>query len=77
MPLAAGTRLGRAAAHARGIVHRDLKPENVFLAREGGLLGVVRRMALPCPAFWLAALASLGEPVDRALSPPKDDGLCW
>ena len=39
------------------------------------ILGVVRRVALPYPAFWLAALATLGEPVDWALSLPKDDGL--
>lgn len=39
------------------------------------LLGVVRRVALPYPAFWLAALASLGEPVDWSAPLPKDDGL--
>ena len=39
------------------------------------LLGVVRRAVLPYPAFWLAALASLGEPVDWSLSLPRDDGL--
>jgi len=41
----------------------------------GRILGVVHRVALPYPAFWLAALASLGEPVDWSLSLPKDDGL--
>lgn len=36
---------------------------------------VVRRVPLPYPAFWLAALASLGEPIDWALSPPQDPGI--
>jgi hypothetical protein len=30
---------------------------------------------LPFPAFWLAALASLGEPVDWSLPLLEDDGL--
>lgn len=38
------------------------------------ILGVVRRVAPPYPGFWLAALASLGEPVDWTMSLPKDDG---
>ena len=37
--------------------------------------GVVRRVALPYPGFWLAALASLGEPVDWSMALPKDDGM--
>jgi hypothetical protein len=39
------------------------------------ILGVVRRVALPYPAFWLATLASLGEPVDWSMTLPRDDGL--
>jgi len=39
------------------------------------ILGVVRRVPLPYPAFWLAALASLGEPVDWAVPVRRDDGL--
>ena len=36
---------------------------------------VLRRVPLPYPGFWLAALASLGEPVDWSLPLPHDDGL--
>jgi hypothetical protein len=39
------------------------------------VLGVVRSVPLPYPAFWLAALASLGEPVDWSAPLPRDDGL--
>jgi hypothetical protein len=39
------------------------------------ILAVVRRVALPYPGFWLAALASLGEPIDWSMSSPKDDGM--
>jgi hypothetical protein len=39
------------------------------------ILGVVRRVPLPYPAFWLAALAGLGEDVDWAMGLPKDDGM--
>ncbi len=39
------------------------------------IAGVVRRVALPYPAFWLAALASLGEFVDWSMTLPRDDGL--
>ena len=35
---------------------------------------VVRTVPLPFPAFWLAALASLGEPIDWALPLPQDNG---
>ena len=38
------------------------------------ILGVIRRVPLPYPAFWLAALASLGEPVDWSLPLPPDEG---
>ena len=34
---------------------------------------VVGRVPLPFPAFWLAALASLGEDVDWKLPLPDDD----
>jgi hypothetical protein len=37
--------------------------------------GVVRRVPLPFPCFWLAALASLGEPIDWSASLPGDDGM--
>ena len=50
----------------------------VLAAADGELrrriLGVVRRVPLPYPAFWLAALASLGEDVDWSAGVPKDDG---
>jgi len=36
---------------------------------------VVRRVALPYPGFWLAALASLGDRIDWTLPVPRDDGL--
>ena len=39
------------------------------------ILGVVRRVPLPYPAFWLAALASLGESIDWTLPLPHDDGM--
>jgi hypothetical protein len=39
------------------------------------ILAVVRRVPLPYPGFWLAALASLGEPVDWDAPLPRDDGL--
>jgi hypothetical protein len=35
---------------------------------------VVRRVPLPFPAFWLAALASLGEAIDWTFPLPRDDG---
>ncbi len=38
------------------------------------ILGVVRRVPLPYPAFWLAALASLGEEIDWTLPLPDDEG---
>ncbi|MCG6927257.1 MAG: hypothetical protein LJF30_18360 [Acidobacteria bacterium] len=38
------------------------------------ILAVIRRVPLPYPAFWLAALASLGETVDWSAPRPKDDG---
>jgi hypothetical protein len=39
------------------------------------ILGTVRRVALPYPGFWLAALASLGEPIGWNVPVPRDDGL--
>jgi len=39
------------------------------------ILAVIRRVALPYPGVWLAALASLGEPVDWTVPVPRDDGL--
>jgi len=39
------------------------------------ILAVIRRVALPYPGFWLAALASLGEPIDWTVPGARDDGL--
>ena len=39
------------------------------------ILGVVRRVPLPYPAFWLAALAGLGEDMDWSAPVPRDDGV--
>ena len=36
-------------------------------------VGVIRRAPLPYPAFWLAALASLGERIDRSIPLPRDE----
>jgi hypothetical protein len=38
------------------------------------ILAVVRRVPLPLPGFWLAALASLGEEIDWAVPLPIDQG---
>jgi len=38
------------------------------------ILAVIRRVPLPYPAFWLAALASLGEKVDWTAPLPRDEG---
>jgi hypothetical protein len=38
------------------------------------ILGVVKRVPLPFPHFWLAALANLGESVDLGMALPRDDG---
>ena len=34
------------------------------------ILNLVSRLPLPYPAFWLAALASLGESIDWSVPPP-------
>jgi hypothetical protein len=39
------------------------------------ILGVIRRVAVPFPGFWLAALATLGESIDWSAPLPRDDGL--
>lgn len=39
------------------------------------ILAVVRRVPLPYPAFWLAALASLGETIDWSIPLPTDQGI--
>lgn len=36
---------------------------------------LLRRVPVGLPHFWLAALDSLGEPVDYAASPPEDIGI--
>jgi hypothetical protein len=36
---------------------------------------VILRVPLPYPAFWLAALAGLGETIDWAVRPPADVGV--
>lgn len=38
------------------------------------ILELLRRVPLPYPAFWLAALGSLGEPIDWAVPRPTDVG---
>jgi hypothetical protein len=44
-----------------------------FLRRR--VLEIVRRVPLPYPRFWLAALASLGEAIDWTAKPPEDPGI--
>jgi hypothetical protein len=39
------------------------------------IVGVIRRVPLPYPAFWLAALAGLGEAIDWSTRLPQDDGM--
>lgn len=39
------------------------------------ILEVVSRVPLPYPSFWLAALASLGEPVAWEMPLPEDRGI--
>jgi hypothetical protein len=39
------------------------------------ILWTLRRVPLPYPAFWLAALASLGEPIDWTIPLPTDPGI--
>jgi len=38
------------------------------------ILAVIREVPLPYPAFWLAALASLGETIDWSAARPRDEG---
>ena len=40
----------------------------------GRILAVIRRVPLPFPSFWLAALARLGEVIDWDAPLPRDDG---
>lgn len=39
------------------------------------ILDLVRRVPLPYPCFWLAALSALGEPIDWTLPVPQEEGL--
>jgi len=39
------------------------------------ILVIVERVPLPFPAYWRAAMASLGEPVDWSAPPPDDPGI--
>jgi hypothetical protein len=39
------------------------------------ILGIVHRVPLPFPAFWLAALSGMGEPIDWTVPLPQDDGI--
>jgi hypothetical protein len=39
------------------------------------ILALIERVPLPYPAFWLAALASLGEAVDWTAPRPTDLGV--
>jgi hypothetical protein len=48
-----------------------LAAEDASLRRR--ILAVVRRVPLPYPAFWLAALASLGETIDWSAPLPRED----
>jgi hypothetical protein len=50
-----------------------LAAEDTGLRRR--ILAVIRRVPLPFPAFWLAALASLGEAIDWDAPLPQDDGI--
>lgn len=45
------------------------------IACDRRLLAIVRRVPLPYPRFWLAALASLGEAIDWAAVLPEDPGI--
>jgi hypothetical protein len=38
------------------------------------IAGVVRRVPLPFPHFWIAALRTLGEPIEHDARLPYDDG---
>ena len=38
------------------------------------ILAVIRQVPLPYPAFWLAALASLGETIDSSAPLPRGEG---
>jgi len=64
--------LDRGDLEARRELYR-IASTDVILRRR--ILGVVHRVALPYPGFWLAALSRLGEPIDWAMSVPRDDGL--
>ena len=59
--LAAWKELYALAAHDAGLRRR--------------ILAVIQRVPLPYPAFWLAALASLGETIDWTLPLPRDHGI--
>ena len=39
------------------------------------VLAIVRRVPLPYPRFWLAALGSLGEAIDWTAALPEDQGI--
>ena len=39
------------------------------------ILSLIRCVPLPYPAFWLAALAGLGEAIDWTVPLPRDEGL--
>jgi hypothetical protein len=50
------------------------------LAREDAslrkrIVAVIRRVPLPFPRFWLAAMASLGEQVDLGARLPEERGM--
>ena len=52
-------------------LYRLASTDAVLRAR---ILSVVRRVPLPFPSFWLAALASLGETIDWRMELPRDRG---
>ena len=39
------------------------------------VLAIIRRVPLPYPRFWLAALGSLGEAIDWTAVLPEDPGI--
>jgi hypothetical protein len=59
--LAAWGELYRLASHDRALRRR--------------ILDIVFRVPLPYPAFWLAALHGLGEPIDWSVPLPRDQGV--
>jgi hypothetical protein len=47
---------------------------SVDVAMRARILRIVERVPIPYPHFWLAALASLGEPIDWTVALPHEIG---